>query len=128
MGARGPRTIHRCKGRIRYATQALADYACNEIDKNSREGWRGIEPQCADCDGWHLGPSKAVREKIRSGLRAHHEDQCAGVHLRQKRSGPDGIMWFQCTGCGWTFNEMTEGAAALVRRSGGIPVSVGAES
>lgn len=113
----------RCKGRVRYTTQALADYACNEYDKRSREAWRGVVG-CDDCQGWHLGPSQKDRVAANDVKRDRHEAQCAGVRLNQKRSGKDGVMWFQCSGCQFTFNELTEGAANLVRRSGSIPVTV----
>lgn len=47
--------------------------------------------------------------------RQGHEDQCAGARL-ETRLGR-GLRWFRCTRCGFVFNELTEGAAALVRRS-----------
>jgi hypothetical protein len=52
---------------------------------------------------------------VQQYARQGHEMQCARVPLTTRIGG--GIRWFRCTGCGFTFNEYTEGAAALVRRA-----------
>lgn len=59
--------------------------------------------------------SRKAAEK-RELKRAGHEVGCSGVRLA-KRPSCDGIWWYKCTGCGYTFNDFTEGVKNLLLKS-----------